>query len=214
MQMKAGKTKRYIDGGLRFQVIGSILAGSFLVASIVAKRFSWEAVIVFVATAVTLTLLWTIFVKRNTRSAADRAGQLAKRDGENAKISVEDAKARAVKLLADAKRFKCVNASEPYRDTLNVMPPQLGEFFSQYVRVTAVFGDAVLDRDLVGRSTINDRLVRIGVDVAECELAILPKQEAIYEVDDGAASEFRVYPSVYHLIVSLDEELRERKASQ
>jgi len=112
----------------------------------------------------------------------------------------------AYTLLADAERFRSVNASEPYRDPLNVMPRQLSEFFSRYARVAAVFGDAVLDRDLVARSASNDRFIRIGTDVADCELAILPKQEAIYEVDDGPASEFRIYPSVYHLIISLDQD--------
>jgi hypothetical protein len=208
MQMKTEKTERHTDGGIRFQVIGSILAGSFLVASIVAKRLSWEAVAVFVATAVTLTLLWTIFVKRNARSAAARTSELARRDSELGKISIEEAKSRAEKLLADTKRFRCVKASEPYRDTLDVMPPGLSEFFSRYARVSLEFGDAVLDRELIARSTVSDRFVRVGTDV-ECELAILPKQEAIYEIDDGPASEFRAYPSVYHLIVSLDEELRE-----
>lgn len=205
--MKAEKAERNDGSGIRFQVIGSILAGSFLVAYIIAKRLSWEAVAVFVATAVTLTALWTIFVKRNARSAAARTSKLAQRDSELAKISIEEAKSRAEKLLADTRRFRCARTSEPYRDALGITPAGLSEFFSRYARVSLEFGDAVLDRELVARSAVNNQFVRIGTDI-ECELAILPKQEAIYEIDDGPASGFRAYPSVYHLIVSLDEELR------
>jgi len=204
--MKTEKPEPRADHGIRLQVIGSIFACSLLVASVTAKRLSWDAAPVFVATAVILSSLWAMYVKINARSAAARARQFEKRGSEIARINIEDAKTMAYTLLADAERFRSVNASEPYRDPLNVMPRQLSEFFSRYARVAAVFGDAVLDRDLVARSASNDRFIRIGTDVADCELAILPKQEAIYEVDDGPASEFRIYPSVYHLIISLDQD--------
>src|SRR5437868_5525047 len=136
--MKPEKIKHRFDG-IRFQVIGSILTGAFFVSTLVTKRLGWEAVAVFFATAVTLASLVALFTSWLARSAAVRASQLARRDSEIAKISMEEAKARAVKLLTAATRFKCVNANEPYSDTLNVMPPQLGEFFSQYARVTLVF---------------------------------------------------------------------------
>ena len=125
-------------------------------------------------------------------------------------LNFEEARRRALPLLEDISKFKCVKGSSdqhlPYQ-----LSGSLQQFFSTYESVETLAGEARLSRNLVGPSEYQIGFLRIGTDFDFTEIAVRPSEDSIYQIDGSEISDkdftTSQFPSIYHWVLATVEVL-------
>ena len=127
-------------------------------------------------------------------------------------LPIEEAKRRAEALLADPARFVCRTSpiSHLERPKMDRLAPQLREFFERYSEVRPV-DDAGerLERSSLGSDPVitddrklSDQFLTVGWMGEENQLIVKHGEDTIRTW--GPRDEGEDYPSVYHLLLDLD----------
>ena len=120
--------------------------------------------------------------------------------------SVDEARQRALRILADIDKYTIVRAQSAWVSPPVPLGPLTAEFFDWFESVSAVYADEGLGREHVRPSEIYPDLICIGYALEHAEILTPPGSDTIY-VDDGSEEDRtdESYPSVYHCIVFLDD---------
>lgn len=123
-------------------------------------------------------------------------------------LPTQEAKRKADALLADSAKFRVVQENPSTEDSARIAPlgANLREFFSKYRKVEVIYGDARLDRDAIGPSSVNPGFIKIGDDVEFTEIVTKPGDDRVHEFGAGEpdeGDETPPFPTIYHWIVDL-----------
>ncbi len=118
-------------------------------------------------------------------------------------LPFEEVKERALHLLADAGRFKCVRGPLSDNPEIERLGPILRDFFSHFERVERVGGDFSVSRQAVGNSSLRPGFLKIGTDFAHSELVGRPGEDRVFIVTD-AEHALEGLPTIYHNICLLE----------
>ena len=118
-------------------------------------------------------------------------------------IPFEEVKRRALAMLSDRTRFRCVVARDPTSSVGENMGPVLRDFFSHFDSVVELNGEFSVGRLLIGDSSLRSGFLKIGSDFAFSELVIRPGEDQIYIVTDSE-HELDGLPTIYHIIYLLE----------
>jgi hypothetical protein len=119
-------------------------------------------------------------------------------------ISIDAARAEALRQLSDPTRFQVKLAGSRSVQQSSALGPRVREFFGRFERASAIYGDMVLAHELIGPSELYPGVTRIGRDVEHAEVVVDPSNDMIYLVDGSEGEDWKDdwYPSVYHYIVA------------
>jgi len=205
MKTNHDKKQSYLKIG--FQVGCSIFLASLIVTKLIFKSLNVNA-FAFLLLVIIILSSFFIAIVSFLRSVKTRSLKIASRI-ENRKyplLSIEEARTIAERLLADPLKFKCRKPASGTAPSIAGLPSTLIKFFSEYSQVNVVYGDGRLDSSSIRQSLFDDRYLKVGSD-AGCELAIRYDEDPIYEVDGDVSSAYPSYPSVYHWIISMDDQI-------
>jgi len=89
-----------------------------------------------------------------------------------------EARAAAERLLDDPEVFNVRRSKAGSDVDLSILAPNLRQFFEEFDRVEARFGDLRLDRGTLRPSVVDSRYVTLGAHI-ETEVAAIPGKEPI-----------------------------------
>lgn len=187
-------------------VLLAILVGSYAISDLFSLHFGWSLAVTGVLFGILGLALW----RWRPQSRKEEMQRMHNAVEEIARLSLAEARAKALKLLEDPEKFECRRA-----DTAGELdprlPPSAKELFSLFTSVKAVAGEGNLSIEHVADSAYRPTLIRIGESEDSTELAVRPDEDPVYEIDGSDADEEELeeggLPSVFHWILETDEVL-------
>ena len=118
-------------------------------------------------------------------------------------LPFEEVKQRALALVEDPLRFKCVRGNLSNNPDIEKLGPILKDFFSGFERIEQVGGDFSVSRPSVGKSSLRQGFLKVGSDFANSEIVVRPGQDEVFIVTD-ADHVLDGLPTIYHNIYLLE----------
>jgi hypothetical protein len=204
MQMKKSGKQFDSQWKINLQLIGFLIVTGCVVSYVILGRLAVSWIIVACSL---LGAAWIFIVKVLGRSKMKSKESIAEKDNRVFSLNFEEAKVKALKLLNDKAKFDCqkINAGDP-NPPFTQFGPHLREFFQEFESLKFVHGDAKLSRSDIRPSKYNPRYLKIGTDLGDAELAVLPGKETIIEWD-GNDLDKKIYPTIYHWVLRLAEDI-------
>jgi len=132
------------------------------------------------------------------------AGRKAREDVARANaLPLDTARSQALGLLADPRRFKCIETELTDKSAIQKLGPTLQELFSKFDSIAQINGDFFVSRKSVGASSLRKGFLTFGKDFAYSELVARPGEDEVFIVTD-ATHRLDGCPSIYHNICLLD----------
>lgn len=150
--------------------------------------------------------MWSLSRVRN-KSIKTTQESIAKSERSIFSLSVQQAQEKATELLNDPKKISFILAKGAEEPILQRLAPLQRHFFQKFETVGFVCGDARLSRSEIAPSVYNKRYLKIGSDILDLEYVAIPGSEEIYELERIADEEKVVYPSIYHLLLSIADDI-------
>jgi hypothetical protein len=117
-------------------------------------------------------------------------------------LPFEEVKQRALSLMVDSRRFKCIKAKLLDDRKIRKLGPILRDFFSQFESVEQIGGEFSVSREAIEDSSLRPGFLKIGTDFAHSELVARPGQDEVFIVTD-AEHVLDGLPTIYHNICLL-----------
>lgn len=193
---------------LDFQVYGTILVASHLVAYLTARPWGMAYWVEFATVSAILCLVWRKHEDRSRRQWRRNEDALRTRIES---MSIQEARGAAHEVLRDPAKFRTTPVVDTCLPQGEQLPSAVRELFGLYSSIEVVAGEARLSQDLISASEFHPGWIRIGTDIDFTEIAVRPGDEGVYEFD-GSESTQKDFDqacssSVYHWIVMTPENL-------
>lgn len=133
-------------------------------------------------------------------------------------IPIDEAERQAHVLLTEGRRFRCVEAPILRAEELTPLAHSVRKIFQHYETVESLDGSLVLDRKVIGPSSISPGFITIGPGMtgtdSEFELVVRESADPVLELypRESIDSVFGTYSSVYHWVLAAARELDESGA--
>ncbi len=148
-----------------------------------------------------VNILVRILQGLKSRSSANRE---AREDIQRVRaLPFDNVKQRALDLIADTRRFRCVTESLSGNPAIERLGPILRDFFSHFESVQEINGDFSVSRQAVGDSSLRPGFLKIGSDFEHSELVARPGDDEVFIVTDGEHV-LDGDPTIYHNICLLE----------
>ncbi len=193
----------------RFQLLGTLVVASLVVAFFLTRRVTLQFFVVFVLACgalggVYMWLLKKLSEWRDRRSAPFR-DELTRIQSRVASLNLDDAKRQVETLLTDPRYYRSRTSPPTPHDApaLAVVGPAARLFFETYESVEEVRGDIRLDRADIGASKFNPAFIRLGRSTDSTEVVARRNDDTVYEIDGSEVSgaEQPGYRSIYHWLL-------------
>jgi hypothetical protein len=151
-----------------------------------------------------LLFAWAFFVRlfegRISKGSAEIRAQ--ERIQRVLSMPFEEVKRRALAMIGDPSKFKCLKVNLSNNPEIEKLGPILKDFFSEFESVNQIGGDFSVSRSAVGASSLRPGLLKIGSDFAHSELVVHPRKDEVFIVTD-AEHVLEGLPTIYHNICLL-----------
>jgi hypothetical protein len=147
-----------------------------------------------------ISRLHSIYILRKTAIGLKKNKELTRITDS---LSTEDAKNKAMRLLANSNKYQCIQRPAAAFDHKDDLAAELQSVFSVYEYISVRNGGWFFDRRRLSVSSHVPSHIVVGFSVGDCELAVPSKSETLLEVDvcETPAKIIGSYPSIYHWII-------------